>query len=58
MSCTDSREYLDKKYLLPVTFESFSKAAKKRGYILYTVYREDTRSKSDNIRTPNCFCAP
>ena len=45
MSCTDSREYLDKKYLLPVTFDfiyRFLKQANKRGYILYTVYREDT----------------
>ena len=24
MSCTDSREYLDKKYILPVTLELFS----------------------------------
>ena len=42
MSCTDSREYLDKKYLLPVTFDFIKKIKNKRGYILYTVYREDT----------------
>ena len=51
MSCTDSREYLDKKYLLPVTFDLLRKPRIK-GATFCTQSTGRTLAKSNKILNP------